>query len=1189
MSRRSFFEQFELIDPIGRGAMGAIWRARHRGEGEEVAVKVLGSSYSARDTIQAAFGDEVRAVASLRHPGIIDVYDYGELLADDPLPNHPDLRVGSPYLVMELADGGSLEERAEAMSWSQIRALLLGLLDALAHAHARDLVHRDIKPANILRFGRGEHTRFKLADFGIAHAIASPAESSGEHNASGTPLYMAPEQFTDQRREFGPWTDLYALGCVAFELLSGRPPYDARSFVGLYDQHSNAPIPHPDVPEGAVPEGLQGWLMRLLAKDPRARFACAADAAWALLTLPAARFPDRVLWDSPTSPTLPGRLPTTPLTLATLSEVAAATRAPQSPSLLPPSQRPGVEDQPHSTRPSGGNPTAAYPAASDAPPLPATWRAAHTPAAKPRWLGGVGVGLFGLRPTPMVGRKAERDQLWEALRSAAAHKRCGLVIVRGAAGTGTSRLASWLATRARELGVATAMQATLKADATATSALVEMVRHHLRVVGLSGEELIERLGRALPPQLDSPTLTRLAELLEDRSALPLDAQLSTIARVIRARATTRPLVLVLDDVQWGAGALRLCAQLLRSEDQFPILIVATLGDEALAERDEEQALIADLLTTSDDARVSDIHLRALPPEDHHQLVANLLGLHHDLGRRIAERSNGNPLFAIELVGDWIQRGILQPGPRGFEIPDLALAEESLPDDLLSMGSERLRTLMQTSTLGPYRQAVEVAATLGQLVSVPLWRQVCARAGVEAPPWLMAELMRLRLVEGTRESVAFVQGMVREALLEDARKSGRLADFHRAAAEELMREGMPAALASREQLARHLAGAGAHRDALPHLLELGDRYLVQGDTSAARRLSAHALASLHHAALPRQSASGVHLDLLEARIHIERLESVRAAEQAARALENATALNLPAACARANELLARCNRSFNIYDRAVHFFDQALALYLQVGDATSRASAQEGKAWTLVLLGQIPAAEATYLDAIATLEETFPVPVRALADAYNGLAEIRRRQRRFDDADLLLAQQEDLARRFGHASALCDAFNTRAEIAREQGDYARARELYETAFRYLAETGARIGDIAHLNLALVDLFGGELEGALAAFEALVARMPEDHSFAYRAYIYAALTAAYAELQRWEDARTQLHNFIRDQNATKIFDLDIAMCLSRGADHALRHGQSALAEPLLRQAIHQWERIDRGARAAEERARLSALTL
>lgn len=1183
------FPQFELIEPIGRGAMGAIWRARHREEGEEVAVKVLGTRDAARDTIQAAFGDEVRAVASLRHPGIIHVYDYGELLADDPLPSHPDLRVGSPYLVMELADGGSLEASGEAMSWSQIRALLLGLLDALAHAHARNLVHRDIKPANILRFGQGEHVRFKLADFGIAHAIASPAESSQEHNASGTPLYMAPEQFTDQRRDFGPWTDLYALGCVAFELLSGRPPYDARSFVGLYDRHSNAPIPRPDVVAGAVPDGLQGWLERMLAKDPRARFACAADAAWALLTLPAARFPDRVLREAPT-PTLPAAMPTTTRTLATLCEVAAATRAPHSPALLPHASRPGVEHQPHNMRSTGGTPTAAYPVANDAPPLPATWRAAHTPAAKPRWLGGVGVGLFHLRPTPMVGRRAERDQLWEALCEVATHHRTRQICVRGAAGTGKTRLARWLSTRARELGVANAMSASFKADDTGTSALVDMVRHHLRVRELDGPELRERLYRALHPKLDSPSLERLAGVLEEQSALPLDAQLSTLAEVIRAQASTRPLVLLLDDVQWGASALKLCAQLLRSEQQAPLFVVATLRDEALAERQEIAAMLADLRepTGAEATALSEIQLRALPPEEHRELVANLLGLHHDLGRRIAERSAGNPLLAIELVGDWIQRGLLQPGPRGFELPDLALAEESLPDDLLSLWSERLRTVVQTSAVGPYRQALEVAAVLGQLVSVPLWQRVCARAGVQAPSWLLSELMRLRLVEGSRESFAFVQGMLREALLEDARKSGRLADFHRAAADTLQRDAAAHTLAAREQLARHLAGAHAHEEALPLFLELGDRFLVQGDISAARRVSARALACLHHASLPLASAPGVHLDLLEARVHIERLEAARAAERAERALEHATVLNLPAACARANELLARCNRSFSIYDKTLRYFDQALALYDEVGDPVAYASCQEGRAWTLVLVGRVPAAEAAYLEAIATLEQAPRVPVRALADCYNGLAEIRRRQQRFDDADALLARQEELARTYGHANVLCDAYNTRAEIAREQGDYPRARRLYEAAFRSLAESGARINDIAHLNLALLDLFCGEIDGALAAFEALLAKIPDDQFFAYRAYVYAALIAAYSGLHRWEDARAQLRHFIRDQSATQIHDLDIAMCLSRGADHAIAHHQIALADPLLRLAIQQWERIDRGTRAAEERARLAALT-
>src|SRR5262245_24170105 len=134
---------------------------------------------------------------------------------------------GSPFLAMELANVGSLREHATPVDYPSVRHLLLQLLDALAHAHARGVLHRDVKPGNVLIFEDDLGRRaVKLADFGLAHALGR-CPVDGELSATaGTPTYMAPEQHQGAWREFGPWTDLYALGCTAFRLVQGRPPFE---------------------------------------------------------------------------------------------------------------------------------------------------------------------------------------------------------------------------------------------------------------------------------------------------------------------------------------------------------------------------------------------------------------------------------------------------------------------------------------------------------------------------------------------------------------------------------------------------------------------------------------------------------------------------------------------------------------------------------------------------------------------------------------------------------------------------------------------------------------------------------------------------------------------------------------------------------------------------------------------------
>ena len=162
---------FQLESIIGRGGMAEVWAARHVETGTPVAIKVL-TSERARDAMFVrALRDEVRAVAGLDHPHIVTVHDHGVVPLGAAEESDGALTAGSPYLVMELASGGTLAGPPSPDSYSELRAILTTLLGALAHAHARGLVHRDIKPANVLRCVEGDvRPGLKLADFGVARA-----------------------------------------------------------------------------------------------------------------------------------------------------------------------------------------------------------------------------------------------------------------------------------------------------------------------------------------------------------------------------------------------------------------------------------------------------------------------------------------------------------------------------------------------------------------------------------------------------------------------------------------------------------------------------------------------------------------------------------------------------------------------------------------------------------------------------------------------------------------------------------------------------------------------------------------------------------------------------------------------------------------------------------------------------------
>ena len=217
---------FALQEIVGTGGMGQVWRGAHRATALPVAVKLITSAEVLEPAAQAAFSNEVRSMARLDHPCIAQVYDFDRVTLEGAESSSGRLVAGSPYLVMELLDAGVLDPFRYTRPWEDLKRVLLALLSALGHAHARGVIHRDLKPGNILFAGPSSPIPgLRLTDFGIAHALGSG--EAAEVNW-GTPHYMSPEQHFGESRDFGPWTDLYALGCIATNWPAGRDLFQPR-------------------------------------------------------------------------------------------------------------------------------------------------------------------------------------------------------------------------------------------------------------------------------------------------------------------------------------------------------------------------------------------------------------------------------------------------------------------------------------------------------------------------------------------------------------------------------------------------------------------------------------------------------------------------------------------------------------------------------------------------------------------------------------------------------------------------------------------------------------------------------------------------------------------------------------------------------------------------------------------------
>ena len=297
---------FTLDQPIGQGGMGSVWRALHAASGTAVAIKVLAPTADKRSA--KALRNEVHAVARLHHRGIVLLLDYGEVDAAAERASAGRLKQGSPYFAMELARGGTLADQAVPWTWRTLRMATMATLDALAHAHARDVIHRDIKPANILvSSAADERPGLKLTDFGIAHALDDRIDAT-KPIVMGTLHYMAPEQLLPQGIQHGPWTDLYALGATVWTLATGRPPFWELAGNDL----ARAKVreqPERFQPRFAVPDGLESWLLSMMEPTVERRYRRASDAALRLTACPMSRTPGPPTRPRPCPPTRPSTAP----------------------------------------------------------------------------------------------------------------------------------------------------------------------------------------------------------------------------------------------------------------------------------------------------------------------------------------------------------------------------------------------------------------------------------------------------------------------------------------------------------------------------------------------------------------------------------------------------------------------------------------------------------------------------------------------------------------------------------------------------------------------------------------------------------------------------------------------------------------------------------------------------------------
>ncbi|SOD91427.1 Stk1 family PASTA domain-containing Ser/Thr kinase [Streptomyces sp. Ag109_G2-15] len=288
--------RYVLQAPLGEGGMASVYRAHDTVLGRTVAVKTLHADLARDPSFRERFRREAQAVAALNHTNIVAVHDSGE-------DTGPDGAV--PYIVMEYVQGRSVRELIRergadpaggTVPLDRALAVAAAVLDALECSHGQGLIHRDIKPANVMTTGDGA---VKVMDFGIARALQSDATAmTRTGTVLGTPQYLSPEQA--QGKPADARSDLYSVGCMLFELLTGTPPFDGESPMSVLYQHVQQPPPVPSTLNPSLPPAVDAVVARALSKDPAGRYPTARAMADDIRRVAVGEAPTHSLHSAPT-------------------------------------------------------------------------------------------------------------------------------------------------------------------------------------------------------------------------------------------------------------------------------------------------------------------------------------------------------------------------------------------------------------------------------------------------------------------------------------------------------------------------------------------------------------------------------------------------------------------------------------------------------------------------------------------------------------------------------------------------------------------------------------------------------------------------------------------------------------------------------------------------------------------------
>jgi len=1052
-------DRYHLLEEVGEGATCTVYKAEDAVLDHPVAIKIVRANLAIHARFRARFSREVALSAQVVHPRVIPVYDTGRL------------QDGRPFVTLAFADAGSLSDLLITQpTLTEALRLIDQVLEALSTMHAMGLLHQDLKPANVL-LHRQEHwdpygpIDAWVADLGVAGAVTDLALH--QRGISGTPTWMAPEQRDGRYAELGPWTDLYAVGLMLFEILGG----DRRTKAGkrkVLDSLSAGPLGL----AADVPAALELVVRNLLDPDPRQRYDRATDVQRAIRS--AVQDKDLTLRAAPQAGGQVGQSFSEVILPEGMDAITAS----------PPVDLPETTVRWNRVAPE---------------PMPA-----EPPPEIEDGSGPSGLAMFSLHEPRLDAREGIRWLLWQKAREVVQTGEPRVVLLTGSAGTGKTRIAEGVARLLEASGHMEAVYLRYHLPAGPDDGYRGAVQELLAPWNENRADLQQRLKRWLardqqrPPDqvhTEASVLARWCGYLEKgETSVNAAVGLAYLYRHLDARAWRGGAVMVLEDThlaQEDGDGLAICTALLdRSVGERPILAIATISAEAMHRDPALQARVASLESRGamrlSVPRMSDNEMR--------EFLTDRMCLTPSLAASMAEHCAGTPGKALLLLRDWAIRGNLthNQGSQFALNPELEITD-ILPPDSDALYQSRIQGAV-ASTEDPSAAFEALAAT--------------ALAGQEPPlsvvheinPEGLDSLLATGIIRQRGWRLVFEHARIQFSARQIALGRPDVADLHRRLGEAWEALGNRTGVDVDLPMGIHRLHAGSVNTALVPLLRAARRALDEGRSPLA--LDA---ARLGMAAADRTGAlsarAEARLRLAEAYLDLDRPEDARNVLDETRDIGHLDR--------RTNAwiwvLMSRAEVARGALTQARQFLESALVAFEATRDRDGLIHTNHGLG-TVCRLEGTPSQAANHYARMLRLSTGDPrievkglrglVEARVVGGRMEGVEDLVHKLRKAaltsgDTRNIAqatycaglvhLARQDlDAAERHFHTSRALSATigddrlqllseKNLGEVFRYRGDTRNAERFYETVVRFSTDRQwAGSAAVAHLNLALVHM-------------------------------------------------------------------------------------------------------------------------